>query len=383
MIAVMASAKMADSLFQLPFRHGTNSAKSLRFQGVGEMACPAVSLESLEGMSMAAKNSDRQGPLSVVVSTLTRRRPEMLSGLLDSWSQLKLPENCEVTFLVVENDDQPRTQRLVEQYAERFTTSSLQYAFEDELGIPFGRNRAAKEAIAAGADLLAFVDDDEVVAEDWLVRFIAGYRQSEAVLLGGPVRVVPLDKSQNVSWLERLMHRSIVTRCTRKEKRAKQQASLNDTPRVTIGTFNWLGQTSLFTEHGLWFDEGMRHTGGTDAKFYTQTRDLGLTTGWVSDAYVYEEVPLDRLTFAYQFGRSRDHSNSYFRRKIARNPWARLIAFCLMPLKCVGILLLMILTPLTCGRTLLDLARGMGWVAGWTGAMFGKRSSHYLEVTGS
>lgn len=331
---------------------------------------------------MAENNPKRQGPLSIVVSTLTRRRPRMLANLLRSWSELSLPANCQVTFLVVENDDQPQSRDVVEEHAKLFMNTKLQYAHESELGIPFGRNRAAKEAIAQEADLLAFVDDDEVVAEDWLINFIAGYRNSEAVLLGGPWRIAPLP-AEKVSWTVRLMHRCVVARCARKERHANRIAGLSDSRRVTIATNNWLGETALFTEHGLWFDEAMRHTGGTDAKFYTQVRDLGLPTGWVYDAYMYETVPIDRLTFAYQFERARDHSNTYFRRKIARNPWARLVAFCLMPLKCLIVLLLMILTPLTLGRTLLDLARGMGWVAGWTGAVFGKRSNHYLEVTGS
>lgn len=331
---------------------------------------------------MAEINPNRRGPLSIVVATLTRQRPNMLANLLRSWSELSLPANCQVTFLVVENDDQPRSRDFVAEHAPSFVNSALRYAHESELGIPFGRNRAAKEAIALGADLLAFMDDDEVAAEDWLVKFIEGYRNSEAVLLGAPWRTGPLEDAE-VAWTVKLMHRCIVARCARKERHANRVAGLSDATQVTIATNNWLAQTSLFTEHGLWFDEAMRHTGGTDAKFYTQVRDRGLPTGWVHDAYMYETVPLDRLTFAYQFGRARDHSNSYFRRKIARNPWAGFLAFCLMPLKCLGILLLMILTPLTLGRTLLDLARAMGWVAGWTGAVLGKRSSHYLEVTGS
>ena len=48
-----------------------------------------------------------------------------------------------------------------------------------------------------------------------------------------------------------------------------------------------------------------------------------------------------------------------------------------------GFVALAIAVPLTRGQTLLPLARGMGWIAGRVGALFGRRSSLYRNVTGS
>ncbi len=117
------------------------------------------------------------GATSVTVAVLTRGRPVMLQALLDSWAGIDPPPDCVVRFLVVENDDEPRARDLVTA-RHPLPAGALDYVLETDPGIPFARNRAAREAIVAGHELLAFVDDDEVVARDWLDRLIAGYRAS-------------------------------------------------------------------------------------------------------------------------------------------------------------------------------------------------------------
>ena len=125
--------------------------------------------------------------LTLLVAVLTRRRPHMLVALMHSLAKLQLPDNCSVSYLVVENDTEQRVLDAVQAVAPLFPAPPL-YVHEDEPGIPFGRNRAVREAIARDCDLLLFVDDDEEVAEDWLVHMVAAYRTTGAVLLGGPLR---------------------------------------------------------------------------------------------------------------------------------------------------------------------------------------------------
>jgi len=318
--------------------------------------------------------------LRVTVSALTRQRPNMLAELLRSFSEMVVPEGTDVRILIVENDVQDISRATVESLSPLPNGLVIDYVLETEPGIPFGRNRAAKEALAAGHDLLLFVDDDEVVAKDWLVRFVEGYRNSNAMLMGAPLRIAP--PSSGLSRLERLMHRSLAARYERKENRASGRATLNATPGVTVVTNNWLGETQLFANYDLWFDENMRFTGGTDAKFHADARAKGLPTGWVSDAYVYETIPTDRLSFGYQFRRGRDQSNSYFHRKMEKSPWARLSVVVGVPAKLTGALLLTLALPFNEGRGLIDIARSLGWIAGHLSALFGRKSSLYTETTG-
>jgi GT2 family glycosyltransferase len=325
-------------------------------------------------------NDTRRTPLSVVVSALTRRRPEMLGALIGSWGAMDLPERTRVTFLIVENDNAPRSREIIETYDSLANGAQLMYVHEPELGIPFGRNRAAKEAIALGADLLAFVDDDEIVARDWLVEMIAAYRASDAVLIGGPLRVKHTPRK--LSMLDRLMDRCIARRYMRKEARAARRATLDGTPGVTIVTNNWLGETAIFSEHGIWFDERMRFTGGTDSKLCAEVKAAGLPTGWAHRAAVYEEIPLERLSVAYQFKRGRDQSSTNFHRKLEARPAAKYSVLVAVPIKLVMVTGLVLALPFTGGRTLLDAVRTSGWIVGRIDALRGRRSSLYKTVTG-
>lgn len=322
----------------------------------------------------------KMGLKRVMVATLTRQRPQMLQALLRSWAELERPQSAEIHFLVVENDLAPESRNIVEIFYPHFT-EGISYAHEPELGIPFGRNRAAREAIIINADILIFVDDDETVANDWLVRFLEGWRNSGAFLLGAPLRINPLN--EEATLLERLMHRNIASRYRKKENRAKKLADLNDTRGVTVVTNNWLAEVDLFKTYDIWFDEKMRFTGGTDAKFYADVKEKKLATGWVRDAFVYETIPRQRLSFSYQYRRGRDQSNTNFCRKIAKNPRARYGIIISVPIRMLLVAALAIALPLTGGRTLLSLARGSGWIMGRIGAAFGKKSKLYLDVTGA
>ncbi|WP_170571866.1 glycosyltransferase [Ruegeria atlantica] len=323
----------------------------------------------------------RSSHLKVTVAVLTRQRPDMLSSLLKSWGEMILPENCSVRCLVVENDSAPNSEAAVRAYGDTLPNGApLSYALETEPGIPFGRNCAARIAIAQESDLLCFIDDDETVASDWLDCLIAGYRASSAVLLGAPLRAAP--PSGKETALQRLMLSNIKHRYLTKEKAASKRATLEDTGGVTIVTNNWLGETRLFTDHDIWFDETMRMTGGTDAKFYAETVAAGLATGWVNDAFVYEYIPAERLSFWYQAARGRDQANTHMRRKMEQRPIKALIHIATAPLRIIVLAALVILLPFQPQKRLIEIARIAGWLVGVLGIPFGYKSSLYKKVSG-
>ncbi len=322
----------------------------------------------------------RRQALKITVSALTRGRPQMLSALLKSWADMQVPEGCEVTCLIVENDSAPRSQAVVAAHDPLSNGLTLTYALEPEEGIPFGRNRAAREAIAAESDLLVFVDDDEVVAEDWLVRLVDGYHRSSAVLLGAPLRVA--EPSEPLSTTERLVHGGLVIKYREKETLAARRASDPSGRGFTVATNNWLGETRLFSEHGFWFDETMRYTGGTDSKFSAEVRAAGLPVGWVEDAFVYEDIPKSRLTLRYQFSRARDQSCTNFHRKLETQPAARWMVLLSLPAKAITLLIIALGVPFRPTR-LLKLVQKTGTVSGRVAAALGYRSDLYRTITGS
>ena len=305
----------------------------------------------------------------------------MLEALLRSWSSLIIPEEVTVTFLVIENDTEERSKDLIQTLHPIFKSSKLVYALETEPGIPFARNRAARESLEMESNILLFVDDDEEVASDWLEKIIQGYRSSKAKLIGAPLRArLP---EENLTLLQRLMFTNIKSRYRKKEMRASRRASLEGTSGVTIVTNNWLADTSLFSEHNIWFDESMRHTGGTDSKFCSEVIAQNIPTAWVRDAYVYETIPPERLSFLYQYRRARDQSNTNFRRKNNGTVRLNLVLVTSILIKLIAVVGLILTLPFTAGRTLMTLARALGWIAGRAGAIAGSESNLYSNTTGN
>jgi len=302
----------------------------------------------------------------------------MLCELLASLASLRIPENCDVRFLIVENDDLPLSREAVNENAKATSNARFEHVLETEPGIPFARNRAAKEALGNGDDLLAFVDDDEVVDAEWLARLIYGYRNSDALLLGGPLSIRPM--RDGLTWTQRKMYTCLKRRYLKKEHRAARRGNLTGAPGVTIVTNNWLGDTRLFSEHGIWFDETMRYTGGEDTKFCADVRTRQLPIAWVKDAYVYEDIPPERLTFGYQFRRARDQSNTNFVRRLQSKPSARWRGMLSLPLKTLSAAGLAVLLLPTMGCIVFDLARTYGWIAGRIQAMRGRSAQRALGL---
>ncbi|WP_299550644.1 glycosyltransferase family 2 protein [uncultured Tateyamaria sp.] len=316
--------------------------------------------------------------LKITVAALTRKRPRMLATLLDSYGAMMLPENCEVQCLIVENDETDASRYVVDQASQLANGLTVTYVLDTELGIPFGRNRAAKEAIAWGANLLTFVDDDEFVDREWLVEIVARYRKTGAALIGGPV-LIPASQ-EDLTRLERIFHQELTDHYV---QRAEGAIPAAEQGRASPVTNNWLGETKLFTEHGIWFDETLRFTGGSDSRFFHTARDMGLHLDWAPKAIVYATMSADRLNFKTQLREA--HSRTINRIRLdqvnKRFYWLRL-PFSLL-LKLISATLLAITLPFTGGKGILKLTRRLGLVTGRISAAFGGNSSLYTKIFGN
>jgi len=64
------------------------------------------------------------------------------------------------------------------------------------------------------------------------------------------------------------------------------------------------------------------------------------------------------------------------------SPISRYALVLRLPGKLIEIIILLVKLPFTGGRTLLDIAKTTGWIAGRVGAAFGVRSKLYTNITG-
>lgn len=325
----------------------------------------------------------RDGLLRVGLCIITRNRLRMLGELLDSFRAMRVPPDVEPFYVIVENNDVPTLDAPVARFREAVAPVPVTLALEPDLGIPIARNRACDIAIGNGADLLAFVDDDETVTPDWLERIMARYRSTDLVLIGGPV--LPDFPARGATVWQRLLQAGIAHRYLSKARKAEAAMRSGRQHRISIVTNNWLAEAAIFARHGIRFDPRLRFTGGSDTAFWRDVRAAGLPTGWAPDAAVVETIPPDRVSWRYQFRRAMEQSRTSLGHKIRREGYrsAFLSAVPAVLARLVGMLALVVAIPFIGGPGLIQLARGTGWLAGRVTGLLGARSNLYRETTGS
>ncbi len=344
---------------------------------------PAYFIESAEKSDTPLLRRLRRGEKAVVaICCITRYRPKMLSALLDSWSRLTFPPDVEPFFVVVDNDEMGSGKKIVDEFRARIGAGGLVYEIEPEVGIPYARNAAVNVALSKGAELIAFVDDDEVVAVDWFEKLYEVYDKSGAQLVGGPVRAAFASTPKSAA--ERMVQQGIQNRYERIERSATEKLKKGNLRNLAILTNNWLADAELFTRHKLSFDRSLRFTGGSDTKFFRDAIAKGIRTGWAPDALVYETIPRERTSLAYQYQRGKEQSKTSIRAKIKTKGRLKVLPAMLASLafRTAGAGLLLAATPFSQGRTLVRFSRSCGWIAGRLSGFVGRESNLYRKITG-
>ncbi len=151
---------------------------------------------------------------------------------------------------------------------------------------------------AATGEWLAFVDDDEWVAEDWLERSFAALREYEAGCVFGPV--FPQYPEGTPDWLVRANPLYVDWGA---------RGRLVETGR----TGNVLMRREAVERAGLRFDPQLGASGGEDTEFFRALGRSGVRMVVTDDAQIWEEAPADRLRPAYLRRRSLRKGQSYAR----------------------------------------------------------------------
>ena len=309
--------------------------------------------------------------MSVVVAILTYQRLDMLDTALANCEMAFRAADIRAILLVIDNDAGETARPVVERFANRF--DEIHYHCEPRRGIPVARNRALDEALALGADALCFIDDDEYPDPEWLARLVACWRETGADLIGGPVEVAR--PAAGAGFVQRVINASLAARMRRKNLKTARAATRNG--RYTIITNNWLCDLAWQKRRQIRFDETLLISGGSDTAFYRAARKAGCKTAWCPEALVRETVPLDRLTFDYQFRRAADQSITRFRLKNPQvTPKVAILASGAAAVRfLLGAALLVV--PVFGAASPMMAIRSLGWSAGRIQALRGKRSELY------
>lgn len=121
--------------------------------------------------------------LSVAIRTYNRA--EKLPALLDALSQQVNVSQLDWEIIVVDNNSTDPTQAVVAKYQQGWTSGDLRYVLETRQGASFARQRAIAEARGCW---IAFLDDDNVPAEDWVsAAYVFAMAHPKAAAFGGQI----------------------------------------------------------------------------------------------------------------------------------------------------------------------------------------------------
>lgn len=128
-------------------------------------------------------------PPTVSVLICTKNRSDDLAQCLRSLARAGESVEEAWELLVVDNGSTDETRAMVHERAESFPVP-LRYEFEPVPGLSRARNRAVS---AASGRILYFVDDDCIVADDWLEQIVRSFRAVSVSLVGGRVELFDED----------------------------------------------------------------------------------------------------------------------------------------------------------------------------------------------
>ncbi len=185
-----------------------------------------------------------------------------------------------VKLLIVDNSSDANARSICERWRDRLGMA-LTYVHEARPGIAPARNRAL-DSVDQDTEWIAFIDDDEVPAADWLDCLLRGQRAFEADVVGGPV--VPHFGVPPPLWVRRGRFFDMVRRPTGTRLREAY-------------TNNVMFRAALVRELDLRFDERLTH--GEDTVFFRRIADAGCSIVWVGEARVEEWITEERLTEAW------------------------------------------------------------------------------------
>ena len=236
---------------------------------------------------------------TTVVAVLTYRRTELLPALLDELVRQARTVVPPAQVVVVDNDPGASAAGVVGAWADH----GVRHVHEPRPGISAARNRALTEA--AAADVLVFIDDDELPCPGWLQRLVGSWRTWGCAAVAGPVSARLLAPPS--AWVAGT---GVFDR-----RREPTGALLGG-----AGAGNLLLDVGQVRELGLTFDERLGLTGGEDTLFTHQLLHRGGELRWCDEAEAVESVPADRVTREWVLRRCFRSAGSWSRAEVSLAP---------------------------------------------------------------
>ena len=242
--------------------------------------------------------------IDVTVAIATYDRPASLGETLRSCLAQTNALRLRVEILVVDNHPSESGRAVVESLAGGAMT--IRYVTDLTRNMSVLRNRAFAEA---GGEMVAFIDDDEVAAPDWLDELVTALRDTGADIAVGPrlarfaSGAAPAYDPDGATFARdlKLADRTLIPLTAPSGK-----------PRFGLGTGNSLFLLARCFPNGETpMRESFGDAGGEDAELMVRLHRNGRKIVWAAKAFVTETVDPRRTGIAYRMIRTRRETQHY------------------------------------------------------------------------
>jgi succinoglycan biosynthesis protein ExoM len=229
--------------------------------------------------AIASSVAPKPHPLVTVIIPTFHRPAGAMAAVRSVFAQVGAPS---FEILLVDNDG-GQSCAPIAAHLEREAKVPFRYAVESAAGVANARNKAV--SLANGA-FIAFLDDDEVAKPNWLADLIAVQIETKADVVFGPIEArLPEAAAEPRSYFQLFFSRIL-----------DGESRLIDKP---YGCGNSLLKRETVLKGPTPFNPCTNETGGEDDLLWHDVKGWGGTFAWAKDAWVYEDVPESRASWAY------------------------------------------------------------------------------------
>jgi succinoglycan biosynthesis protein ExoM len=222
----------------------------------------------------------------ITICICTFRRVALLARLLERLTEQEAEGLFTFSIAVCDNDATQSAASVVSSFQQR-TAIEITYVWEPRQNIARARNKVLE---AARGEFIAFIDDDEFPAGDWLLNLSKALVRHRSSGVLGPVR--PHFDEPPPFWIVKGRF------CERPEYKTGRIMKWDESR-----TGNVLFLRSILEGVSEPFKPEFG-TGGEDKDFFMQMTRRGFVFIWCNEAIVYETVPPSRWTRSYMLKRA-------------------------------------------------------------------------------
>ncbi len=261
--------------------------------------------------------------LSIVICTF--QRPDLLEPCLESCLAQTELEPGSMEVVVVDNCPDGSAKPLVDRLMPPDGEPALHYVNEQRTNLSHARNTGA--ATARG-ELLAYVDDDNVLPPRWSRIAIDLMAEKRADILFGDVDpIFPETVDPDVIETVRFYFHRRVAGGSDGRVRPKPDGNIHDCRTCNVV----LRKDLCFPpDEPVWFDPVFGHAGGEDLDYFMRlcTRVRGLRIFTSPKALMYEYIPANRISPSFVVDRAYRGAQAYAVAKVrnsANKPVSRAV----------------------------------------------------------